>query len=142
VLEERTATLRVRSVIEMEGLAADRTLMPPFPGIAEAESSRDWEPSIPIDLGAIRDGDEAYWHEHRGTPKAFVTLGFGRREWGSRFGSLTAIRWSTADPGNFAARLRDALTAGKAGLTLLSTCAPRSRRARSARWTSAVSSSA
>lgn len=91
-LGEETRVFRVRSVVPMNGLAADPGLMPEFPGITGAENSRDWEPGIPIDLGRIRDVDEEYWDDHRGTPKAFVELRAGQGLWGNRFGSLTAIR--------------------------------------------------
>ena len=96
-LVERDRSFTVRSVIPMEGLAADRTLMPEFPGIANAESSRDWEPGMPIDLGRVRDKDETYWQDHRGTPKAFISLAAGRTMWANRYGDLTAIRMPASD---------------------------------------------
>ena len=60
------------------GMAADPSLMPAFPGLADTENCRDWEPGIPIEVDRIRDIDEEYWDEHRGTPKAFVELGTGQ----------------------------------------------------------------
>lgn len=92
-LLESASVFTVRAITPIEGLAADRSLMPDFPGIADAESSRDWQPGIPIDLGLIRDKDEAYWDAFRGTPKAFVTLAAGKAMWGNRYGALTAIRF-------------------------------------------------
>jgi len=92
-LTEASSSFTVKRVIPIEGAAADETLMPEFPGIADAESSSDWEPGIPIDLGRIRDKDETYWEEHRGTPKAFVTLEDGREMWASRYGDLTGVRF-------------------------------------------------
>jgi putative ABC transport system permease protein len=91
-LETRSARFRIAAVVPLEGAAADRTLMPDFPGIAEAESSHDWQTDIPIDMNLVRPKDEGYWHAHRGTPKAFVTLGAGQKMWGNRFGNLTALR--------------------------------------------------
>jgi ABC-type antimicrobial peptide transport system permease subunit len=91
-LSETSSALRVRSVVPLEGAAADPTLMPDFPGLADVENCRDWKPGIPIDTRRIRPQDEAYWKAHRGTPKAFVTLAAGQKMWGNQFGSLTAVR--------------------------------------------------
>jgi len=93
-LEARRTTFRIAAIVPIEGIAADRELMPAFPGISEAESCQDWRPGIPIDLKKIRKLDEAYWAKYRGTPKVFITLPKAREIWGNRFGSLTAIRWS------------------------------------------------
>lgn len=90
--EDKTHTLRVHSIVPLAGAAADTTLMPPFPGLAEAKSCRDWEPGIPVDLQQLDDRDQKYWEEHKGTPKAFVTLATGQALWSNRFGTLTAIR--------------------------------------------------
>jgi len=92
-LEEQTSQFRIRAVLPLEGAAADRELMPMFPGISDAKNCRDWEPGIPIDLDKIRKKDEEYWTLYRGTPKAFVTLKAGQRMWGNRFGNLTALRY-------------------------------------------------
>ena len=91
-LEERTERLRVQAIVAIDGLAADRELMPPYPGLADADDCAQWEPGIPIDLARIRDKDEQYWDDYRGTPKAFVSLETGRRLWRNRFGDLTAVR--------------------------------------------------
>jgi len=92
-LVEQKSRFRVRAVVPIEGLAADRTLMPNFPGLADVDNCRDWKPGIPIDLKKIRKKDEDYWARHRGAPKAFITLAAGQRIWGNRFGDLTAIRF-------------------------------------------------
>jgi len=96
-LIERTNQFRVRSVVPMEGIYADRSLMPDFPGIAKAESTHDWDAGFPITY-KIRPKDDAYWKEHRGTPKAFITLEAGQRMWANRFGQLTSIRYFLRDP--------------------------------------------
>ena len=72
-LAEETSPFTVRSIYPVEGAAADRRWMPDFPGIAEVEDSADWEPGLPLDLDRIREKDETWWDEHRGTPKAFIT---------------------------------------------------------------------
>ena len=94
-LDQKTNTFRVHSVVPLEGAFADRTLMPDFPGLAKAESSHDWDTGFPIDLARIREKDDRYWKEHRGTPKAFVTLDAGQTMWSNRFGNLTAVRFQT-----------------------------------------------
>jgi putative ABC transport system permease protein len=92
-LETRAARFRIRAVVPIEGAAADRSLMPDFPGLADVENCRDWKPGLPVDLKKIRKKDEAYWKQYRGTPKAFVTLAAGQKMWANRFGDLTAIRF-------------------------------------------------
>lgn len=92
-LSEASAKLTVRSVVPMQGLAGDRTLMPAFPGLDDADHCADWDPGVPVDLDEIREADEEYWDEWRGTPKAFISLEAGRELWGSRFGDLTAVRF-------------------------------------------------
>ena len=91
-LIERTNTFRVRAVVPLDGIYADRTLMPDFPGIAKAESTHDWDAGFPL-VHTIRPKDDAYWKQHRGTPKAFVTFAAGQKMWANRFGNITAIRW-------------------------------------------------
>jgi ABC-type lipoprotein release transport system permease subunit len=114
-LDRASARFTVRAVIDLQGPAADQTLMPDFPGLADAEHCRDWEPGIPIDLEKVRDKDEAYWDEHRGTPKAFVRLDAGQRLWSNRFGSLTAARLA-ADIATLETRLRREIEPGRIGL--------------------------
>jgi ABC-type antimicrobial peptide transport system permease subunit len=91
-LSENAATFTITGVVPIAGLAADRELMPAFPGIAEAANCKEWKPGMAIDLARIRDKDEDYWKAHRGTPKAFVSLAAGQRLWSNRFGTLTALR--------------------------------------------------
>jgi ABC-type antimicrobial peptide transport system permease subunit len=92
-LETRTSRFRIRTVVPMDGPAGDPDLMPDFPGLAEVKSCRDWKPGIPLDLKKIRDKDQKYWEEYRGTPKAFVTLAAGQKMWANRWGDLTALRF-------------------------------------------------
>ncbi len=95
-LVERTNKFRVRSVVPLDALHGDRSLMPDFPGISKAETTHDWDAGFPLTY-KIRPKDDAYWKEHRGTPKAFITLAAGQRLWANRFGELTAIRWFASD---------------------------------------------
>jgi hypothetical protein len=45
-----------------------------------------------MDMKAIRDKDEEYWDEFKGTPTGFISLAAGQKLWANRFGNLTAIR--------------------------------------------------
>jgi putative ABC transport system permease protein len=92
-LVEKTNLFRVREVAPMRLPYADADLMPDFPGMTDAENCRDWDTGFPINTGAIRDQDEAYWDEYRGAPKAFVTLRAAQEMWSNRFGNLTAVRY-------------------------------------------------
>ena len=91
-LVTRSTEFRVACVIPMEGLAADRDLVPEYPGITEAETFREWDPPFPVDLQRIRPQDEEYWKQHRTTPKAFIALPVGQELWKSRFGKITSLR--------------------------------------------------
>lgn len=91
-LVEATNRFRVHSIVPMELPWADRTLMPDFPGIENAESTADWDAGFPL-VYKIRPKDKDYWKKYRGTPKAFITLAAGQKMWANRFGNLTAIRF-------------------------------------------------
>jgi len=91
-LETNKAKFTVHSVVPIEGVHADRGLMPEFPGIAEVDTTHDWDSSIPIDMGKIRTKDDDYWKKYRGTPKAFIALDRGTKMWRNRFGTYTAVR--------------------------------------------------
>ncbi|HUW17940.1 MAG TPA: ABC transporter permease [Sedimentisphaerales bacterium] len=92
-LQEKMSRFKVRGIIPMDSVIADRELMPDFPGLADVDNCRDWKPGVPIDLDKIRKQDENYWLMYRGTPKAFVTLEAGRAMWSNRYGNLTAVRY-------------------------------------------------
>lgn len=93
-LATRSAEFRVACIIPMKGLAADRDLVPDYPGITESETLGGWDPPFPIDLKRIRPQDEDYWKEYRATPKGFIPLTFGQELWQTRFGKLTSLRVS------------------------------------------------
>jgi putative ABC transport system permease protein len=96
-LQEQTSSFCIRGILPMKGPAVDPNLMPDFPGLANVENCRDWDPGIPIDLDKIRQRDENYWDNYSGTPKAFVTLGAGQKMWANRYGNLTAVRYPVGD---------------------------------------------
>jgi len=82
----------LQAVVPIAGLAADRELVPEYPGITESEDMSEWDPPFPIELNRVREMDEDYWHQYRTTPKAFITLPVAQALWQTRFGKLTSIR--------------------------------------------------
>lgn len=90
--EEETVELTLADVVRLTGPAADPGFTPEVQGITDEASIADWDPPFPFDANRVRKIDEEYWDDHRGTPKAFVSLATGRRLWGSRFGDTTSIR--------------------------------------------------
>jgi len=119
-LIERSREFTVARIVPMEGAAADPRWMPAFPGLVDAENCGDWDPGIPIELDKLRDKDQDYWDEYRGTPKAFIPLSAGREMWGNRWGELTSIRFPADEMAATTMRnqLRGALTANEVGLVL------------------------
>jgi putative ABC transport system permease protein len=91
-LQTERAQFQLIDVVPIKGAAADRNLVPDYPGITGTESLGDWDPPFPMDLGRIRNKDEDYWDQYRTTPKAFILLEDGQRIWQSRYGKLTSLR--------------------------------------------------
>jgi putative ABC transport system permease protein len=115
-LIEKTSEFRIKSIVPVSGIYADRALMPDFPGLAGEENCRDWDPGIPVDFDKIRDKDEAYWDTHRGTPKAFVSLETAQTLWENRFGNLTAIRFHNSKIMTIEQKLKQVLNPADFGL--------------------------
>jgi len=92
-LKEESATFKVGSVMDMTDPRVNQSWTPNFPGVSDVDNCRDWTPGIPVKLDAIRDKDETYWDEYRGTPKAFISLPVGQELWQNRFGNLTSVRF-------------------------------------------------
>ena len=91
-----TTIFRLKGILPIKGITADRDLIPEFPGIHDTNDMSEWESPFPIDYTMVRAEDEAYWDEYRATPKAFIPLETGKRLWQNRFGDLTTIRLGTA----------------------------------------------
>ena len=117
-LEEKSSEFRVRAVVPLKGMYADRDLLPDFPGLTTVEKSRDWDPGIPIHMDRIRDKDEAYWSRYRGTPKAFLTLAAAERLWAGRFGAATAVRFPGVGVDEVERGLKDRLDPAGLGFAL------------------------
>ncbi len=92
-LQEQSREFTVLAVIPQNDPALNPSWMPDFPGLADAENCRDWEPGFAMDMSKIRDKDEEYWDQYRGTPKAFVNITVGQEMWGNRWGDLTSVRY-------------------------------------------------
>lgn len=89
---ERTVEFRLAAVVQLSGAADDASLTPTVRGITDQFSISNWDPPFPFDARRVRPKDDKYWRDHRGTPKAFVSLAAGRRLWASRFGQTTSLR--------------------------------------------------
>jgi len=125
-LETKKAEFAVCGIVPIAGLAADRDLVPSYPGITESQNMSDWDPPFPIDLERVRKQDEDYWHQYRTTPKAFIPLSEGQQLWQTRFGKLTSIRVQSNDAqltpdhiNSFAARLRQNLSPTQMGFQIV-----------------------
>lgn len=93
-LRETSKRFAVKKIIETQSPGIDNSLMPSFQGLSDAGHCRDWNAGVPIDLKLIRDKDEKYWDDYRGTPKVLLPLETGKKLWHNSFGTLTAIRFN------------------------------------------------
>ncbi len=119
-LVETESQFKIAKIIPIDNPAITRDLMPDFPGLADVENCREWKPGIPIQLDRIREKDEKYWDDFRGTPKAILPLSVGQKIWQNRFGDLTAVRWPAVDntPEQIAAEILSSVDPADAGLTI------------------------
>lgn len=116
-LIEEKRSFRVKGIAPLEVNGWDQSWTPEFPGIFDVDGLDDWEPGIPIDRDRIRDKDDAYWDQHKATPKAFVSLEAAREMWTNRFGDATAIRFQTSVPADgLPAALRQHIRLGEIGM--------------------------
>ncbi|NLF30195.1 MAG: ABC transporter permease [Planctomycetes bacterium] len=109
---------RVARIVPMEGLGAEPSLTPAYPGLTDAGDIRDWQPpaDLPIDLDKVTDADEAYWDAWQAAPKLLVSLATAQRLWAGPDSRLTSVRVAAADAERFEAALGEALTAEAMGL--------------------------
>ncbi|HLX63591.1 MAG TPA: ABC transporter permease [Planctomycetota bacterium] len=118
-LDTKKASFKVKSVVPIDGLRADKQLMPDFPGISDVDSTHDWKAGVPIDMKKIRQKDEDYWKKYRGTPKAFITLKRGTELWKNRFGTYTALRFPSEKMDGLTQRILSVARPDKLGMPLL-----------------------
>jgi putative ABC transport system permease protein len=93
MLKENNKCFIISSIVNNDSKYSDPSLMPDFPGISGSTTCSDWDAGVPILMNRIRDKDENYWNEFKGTPKAFITYNTGKKIWGNNFGMATAIRF-------------------------------------------------
>ncbi|MEI6696767.1 MAG: ABC transporter permease [Bacteroidota bacterium] len=93
-LKEDSSCYVVKAIIPTQNPLINRSLMPKFPGFAKAVNCMEWNTNLPINLGKIRDKDESYWNQYRGTPKAVISIAVGNKIWKNNFGDFTAIRFN------------------------------------------------
>ena len=92
-LVEQARKFTVLAVLPMDEPQLNGSWMPDFPGLSDKANCRDWKPGFAFDATRMREKDQAYWTQYRGTPKAFVNLKVGQEMWGNRWGAVTALRW-------------------------------------------------
>ncbi len=74
----------------------DPGLTPTVPGVTDQESISNWD--VPFKLeNPLAAADDEYWDNHRLTPKLFLPFDIASNQdyFGSRFGTATAIRFSS-----------------------------------------------
>lgn len=92
-LVEKSREFTVLAILPMTEPQLNSSWMPDFPGLADKKNCRDWKPGFDFDATRMRDKDQQYWEQYRGTPKAFVNLKVGQEMWANRWGNLTSQRW-------------------------------------------------
>jgi putative ABC transport system permease protein len=101
--------------------AADPKFAPDLPGVTDQASIEAWE--LPFELvEEVRDEDEAYWDEHRTTPKAFVSHSLGKKLWATRWGTDSVLRLPADGERtveSVEAALRDNVVPAELGMALL-----------------------
>ena len=118
-LVEKCGEFTVKKIVEMKGVWADSLLMPDFPGISGKESCSEWDAGVPVRMDAIRQKDEDYWNEYRGTPKAFISYEKGKEIWGNNFGPATSLRFPAGTSENqISERFNGSLDPEKSGFVI------------------------
>ena len=119
-LEEKARKFTVRAVLPMTEPQLNTSWMPEFPGLSDKKNCRDWKPGFDFDSKRMRDKDQQYWEQYRGTPKAFVNLEVGREMWSNRWGNTTSVRWpDAANPATIEAALRKNLKPEQLGFQFI-----------------------
>lgn len=92
-LVDKETEFTLKEIIPMDSEWCAPSRVPHLPGLSDAGHCREWEAGVPIDLDAIRDKDEKYWDDYKGTPKAFISKSKALKMWSNRFGNYTAVRF-------------------------------------------------
>ena len=146
-VDTQTREFRVAAIVPIDGAAADRDLVPEYPGITDSDRVADWDPPFPIDLKRVRPVDEEYWDRYRATPKAFIPIergqaAVGLASWRADGAAPGSAAGMSLDDGARAIRERAAGRARSAGARVFgaTTCARRASPHRPARPTLASTS--
>jgi len=107
----------VADVVRMTGWANLTGYLPPIPGITEAPTCSDWDPSFDIDLDSLTDDDLEYWNIYRTTPKCFISMEDAREMWSVPSGDTTAVHIS---PGPLPGGEQELLSRLSGGITMSS----------------------
>ena len=94
-LTVHSTTFKIKSIVSISGMYADKALIPNIPGLTDAGDCKDWNTGVPIDLKKIRKKDEDYWNKWKGTPKAFIASSKAISLWKNDMGTYTAVRLFT-----------------------------------------------
>lgn len=116
---DRQRDFRVRGILEMADLAAERDLVPDFPGLTDVDACADWDIGLTTDEEKLDDpANEQYWEDYRTTPKALITLNAGRDLWANAYGDLMAMRYrgDRVSTDELADRIRQRLEPDRIGL--------------------------
>ena len=90
-LETREQRFLVKDVVPLEAFVADSLLQTEFPGLSNVERCTDWDSDLPIHMDRIHKEDEDFWYKYHQTPKALVAYDAVADDWGSGFGTATAL---------------------------------------------------
>ena len=96
-LDTREQMFRVKAIEPLSAFKDDHLLATEFPGLSNVEKCTDWDSDLPIKMDRIHKSDEDFWYEHKQTPKAIVAYDAVKEDWGSSFGTATALRLSSED---------------------------------------------
>ncbi|MDL2278009.1 ABC transporter permease [Parabacteroides sp. OttesenSCG-928-G07] len=94
----KSIQLRVKKIVPLAELVADKTLSANFPGLSDVERCTDWDSDLPIDMDLITGEDERYWDIYRSTPKAIIAYEAIADDWSNAYGNATAIRVTNSEP--------------------------------------------
>ncbi len=83
---------RVATFDSLPTVFNDPAWTPEVPGITDQDSIAKWETPFPLER-PIDVTDDEYWSSHRLTPKLFISSDLGLKEFGSRFGDTTSLRF-------------------------------------------------
>ncbi len=119
-LVDKEAAFVLKEVIPMDSKWNDATRVPHLPGLSDAGHCREWDAGVPIDLDAIRDKDEKYWDDYKGTPKAYISRESALQLWANRFGNYTAVRFpaATFDKEKYKQLFATEINPGDLGMTI------------------------